>query len=199
MPKIGAEPRRRKSLISAAIHLIGENGSLDVSVKEIATRAGMSSALAFHYFGGKDGIILETMRHLLREFAIETSHRLSGETDPRDRIEALIEASFAPGQFHRNTVAAWLVFYLHAYSSPQAARLLRIYTRRLHSNLLAPLRELMPEAEAIATAETLAALIDGVYIRHALRQAGPDSGEAIDLCRRMLQSNRHYRIQATLQ
>lgn len=199
MPKIGAEPERRKSLISAAIHLIGESGSLDVSVKDIATRAGMSSALAFHYFGGKDGIILETMRYLLREFSEETGRRLSGETDPRDRIEALIEASFAPTQFDRNTVAAWLVFYLHAYSSPQAARLLRIYTRRLHSNLLGPLRRLMPEGEAIAMAETLGALIDGVYIRHALRQAGPDSGEAIRLCLLMLQSNRHYRTRTTLQ
>jgi TetR/AcrR family transcriptional repressor of bet genes len=46
------EELRRKDLISAAIQTIGERGSLDVTVAQIARKAGVSAALAHHYFGG---------------------------------------------------------------------------------------------------------------------------------------------------
>jgi TetR/AcrR family transcriptional repressor of bet genes len=187
VPRSNVQTGRRQSLIDAAILTIGEQGSLDVSVREIATRAGMSTALAFHYFGGKDGIIIETMRHLLREFAQEVRAGLERATNPRERLEAVVRASFAASQFERTTIAAWLVFYLHAYSSPPAARLLQVYTRRLRSNLVDALLPLMNRTDALVTAEGLAAMIDGSYVRHALRAQGPDAGEAIAICMDYLQ------------
>ena len=48
MPKIGMEPIRRAALVKATIAEIGRAGSLDVTVSQIAKRAGMSSALAHH-------------------------------------------------------------------------------------------------------------------------------------------------------
>lgn len=181
MPRIGAEPERRKALIHAAIEMIGEQGSLDVSVKEIAKQAGMSSALAFHYFGGKDEMIIETMRHLLREFSTSVVNRLNLSGEALERLDALICASFSEDQFERKTVAAWLVFYLKAYSSPQAARLLSVYTSRLKSNLVFAFKQVLPEDEAVEAANGLGALIDGLYIRQAL--AGSDAAGAIQLCR----------------
>ena len=58
MPKVGMEPIRRAALVKATIAEIGEAGTLDVTVSQIAKRAGMSSGLAHHYFGGKDQIFL---------------------------------------------------------------------------------------------------------------------------------------------
>ena len=52
MPKLGMEPIRRDALVKATIAEIGAAQSLDVTVGQIARRAGMSSALAHHYFGG---------------------------------------------------------------------------------------------------------------------------------------------------
>jgi len=181
-----AEPERRDALVSAAVEIIGERGSLDVTVKDIAKRAGMSSALAFHYFGGKDEIIAETMRHLLRELARDASKRLTNATTPAQRLDAVILASFSPVQFEKNTIAAWLVFYVKAFSSSSTSRLLAIYTSRLASNLHFALRPLVPAPAVEQIAEGLAAMIDGLYIRHALRKSGPDAGEAIELCRQYL-------------
>ncbi|AHM04613.1 HTH-type transcriptional regulator BetI [Roseibacterium elongatum DSM 19469] len=48
------EAIRRGELVEAAIHEIGARGSLNVTVGQIARRAGVSPALAFHYFKGKD-------------------------------------------------------------------------------------------------------------------------------------------------
>lgn len=186
MPRLGAEPQRRRSLIDAAILTIGEQGSLDVSVRQIARRAGMSPALAFHYFGDKDEIVTQTMRHLLREFAAEVRARLVAADTPHARLQAIVAASFAESQFHRTTIAAWLVFYLRAYSSRPAARLLHVYTRRLRSNLIAGLRPLMASPHAEQTAEAIAALIDGLYVRHSLRNQGPDAAEAIAICNSLI-------------
>ena len=46
MPKLGMEPIRRAALVKATIDEIGAVGNLDVTVSNIAKRAGMSSALA---------------------------------------------------------------------------------------------------------------------------------------------------------
>ena len=66
--RTGMAETRRRALIGAALREISDRGSLDVTVAQIASRAGVSSALAHHYFGAKDDLILATMRHLLAEF-----------------------------------------------------------------------------------------------------------------------------------
>ena len=71
MPKLGMEPIRKAALVNATITEIGRVGSLDVTVSQIAKRAGMSSALAHHYFGSKDDIFLAAMRHVLTLYGAE--------------------------------------------------------------------------------------------------------------------------------
>lgn len=181
MPKIGMEPLRRKALIDAAVLAIGERGSLDVTMSEIATRAGVSAALAHHYFGGKDDLLEATMRHILRELGRDSVAALAGVADPLARVSAVIAVNFAHSQFRRETIAAWLAFYVEAQRSAPMRRLLRVYTRRLHSNLMSGLRKLLPEREAERTAEGIAALIDGLYIRRALVAGAPDAASAVAL------------------
>lgn len=166
MPKVGMEPIRRDALVRATIAEIGAAGTLDVTVSQIARRAGMSSALAHHYFGGKDQIFLAAMRHILRGFGAEVVAGLRAARTPRARAEALIEASFAPSSFDPATVGAWMTLYAQAATHPETKRLLHLYQRRLHSNLRHALRPLSPSADA--DAQMLAALIDGLYLRAAL-------------------------------
>lgn len=178
-PRPGMAETRRRALIGAALHEIAERGSLDVTVAAIASRAGVSSALAHHYFGAKDDLILATMRHLLAEFREVIVVRLARAESPRARLSAIIRGSFGPEQFHRATIGAWLTFYTWALSSPGAARLLRLYQRRLESNLVHALRPLVPAAEARRIAAGLGAFIDGVYLREALRGGPSDPSAAI--------------------
>ena len=181
MPKLGMEPLRRKALIDATISAIGERGSLDVTMSEIAGRAGVSSALAHHYFGAKDDLLQATMRHLLAELGGDTRAALRSAGGGQARVSAIIAVNFSEKQFQPETIAAWLAFYVEAQKAPELRRLLRIYARRLHSNLMSGLTGLMPRAEAEHTAEAIAALIDGFYIRRALKDGTPDAGSAIAL------------------
>lgn len=167
MPKLGMEPIRRAALVKATIDEIGANGSLDVTVSQIAKRAGMSSALAHHYFGGKEQIFLAAMRHTLSVYAAEVRGALIMADTPRERLEAIIRAGFGTSNFRREVIAAWLNFYVLAQTSSEAKRLLTIYQRRLHANLMFNLRPLLGD-DAQEAAYRIGGLIDGIYLREAL-------------------------------
>ena len=168
MPKLGMEPIRKDALVKATITEIGRTGSLDVTVSQIAKRAGMSSALAHHYFGSKEDMFLAAMRHVMTIYGAEVRGALSVAQTPMERIEAIVVASFSPANFRREAVGAWLNFWVLAQTVPQAKRLVAVYQRRLKSNLLVGLRPLAG-ARAEAIAEGLGALIDGLYLRQVLR------------------------------
>jgi TetR/AcrR family transcriptional regulator, transcriptional repressor of bet genes len=182
------EPIRKSALVEAAIREIGRVGSLDITVSSIARSAGVSSALAHHYFGSKERLLLAAMRHILTAYGREVRAGRSAAATARGRLEAIIRASFSAGNFRPEVIAAWLNFYVLAQTTREATRLLRVYQRRLRSNLLADLRpELGPAAPAAA--QGVAALIDGIYIRRALRDEplDPLAAEALvldylDLC-----------------
>lgn len=181
MPKLGMEPLRRRALIDATISAIGERGSLDVTMSDIAGRAGVSAALAHHYFGAKDDLLVATMRHLLAELGADVRAALRHAPHARARVSAVIAVNFSEGQFRSETIAAWLAFYVAAQESSDLRRLLRIYARRLHANLMSGLVSLMPRPEAERAAESIAALIDGLYIRRALKEGTPNAESAIAL------------------
>jgi len=186
------QPIRSHALIEAVIAEIGENGSLDVTVSQIARRAGMSSALAHHYFGSKNSMFVAAMRHILTQFKSEMVEALAGLTDPRARVEQIIETSFSPQNFRAETASAWLNFYVHAQKSEDVARLLRIYHRRLETNLIHELRPLVSD-NAPLLAEGIAALIDGAYIRWVLRRRWVEEIPPVDMVRDYLDmSLAHY-------
>ena len=166
MPKLGMEPLRGSALVEATMAEIGARGSLDVTVGQIAKRAGVSSALAHHYLGGKDQIFLAAMRQILRDFGVEVRRGLRAAATPLDRAEALIDACFAPSCFAPATISAWMTLYASAQTHPETLRLLNLYQARLRSNLVHALRPVSPEPER--DAEVIAALIDGLYLRAAL-------------------------------
>lgn len=178
MPKVGMEPIRKAALVKATIVEIGRAGSLDVTVSQIAKRAGMSSALAHHYFGSKEEIFLAAMRHILTLYGAEVRGALAHAEGAEGRIKAVLRASFSPGNFRREAVSAWLNFWVLAQTVPEAKRLLAVYQRRLRSNLLVGLRPLAG-ARAGAVADGLGALIDGLYLREVLKSGTPDGAAAV--------------------
>ncbi|MCK0168306.1 transcriptional regulator BetI [Jannaschia sp. S6380] len=167
------EPQRRDALVRATIAEIANAGTLDITVARIARRAGMSPALAHHYFGSKDQMLLAAMRHVLATFGAEARGALAMATGPHERLTAIVRACFTPSNFRDEVVAAWLNFYVQAQREGGTRRLLHIYHARLRSNLLHALRSLSDDPDALA--EGIGAMIDGLYVRQALRREGLSS------------------------
>ncbi|PVB59439.1 transcriptional regulator BetI [Labrenzia sp. 011] len=181
MPKVGIEAKRRRSLIDATVDAIHERGYSDVTMAQIAKRAGVSGGLVHHYFGSKDQLLAATMRHLLTELGRAIRDSLARAGTPRERISAIIEGNFSVDQFQPAVIAAWLAFYVQSRTTESNSRLLRVYAARLASNLTVNLRAFMSQQEARRVAEGTASMIDGVWIRQALSDAQTDREAAIAL------------------
>ncbi|GGB53390.1 HTH-type transcriptional regulator BetI [Roseibium aquae] len=191
MPKIGMEQERRRTLITATIDAIHERGYCDITMAQIAKRAGVSGGLVHHYFGSKDQLLAATMRYLLKDLGEGIRDRLARARTPRERISAIIEGNFAVGQFRPSVIAAWLAFYVQSRTTQSNARLLQIYSARLASNLTFNLRFFLPPSEASRVAEGTASMIDGVWIRQALRHTPVDRQSAIALVEDYVEAQLH--------
>ncbi len=162
-----SEKERRAELIEATIREIGATGSLDVTTSQIAKNAGVSAGLAFHYFGDKEGLFLAAMRSILTDYGVDVLKGLQGAKTADDRLHAIVQASFGMSSFRREAICAWVNFYALALRSEPARRLLYVYQRRLHSNLVYALRSKVHE-RAPDVARRVSGLIDGLYLRYAL-------------------------------
>lgn len=176
MPKLGMGPIRRKQLVEAAIAAIHEYGFANATVARIARRAGVSSGIVHHYFADKDELLFATMRALLAELRRDTVARQRNATTPRQRVNAIIDASFGDAQFDEQVFSAWLALYGNARQSERLQRILALYHRRLRANLMHELVQLMDRPRAARLAEGIGAMIDGLWLRYALT-GKPDDPE----------------------
>lgn len=181
MPKLGMQPIRRNQLIDATIASIHEHGFAETTVSRISAAAGVSSGIVHHYFNGKDDLLAATMRRLLSDLRAATVRRLADAKTPRDRVCAIIDGNFSSEQFAPQSVSAWLAFWAQVPHSPTLERLQQLNSRRTWSNLRHALRQMMVGEDAERLAASLAALIDGLWLRCALTPGGiePKAARAI--------------------
>lgn len=57
--------RTRKALLEAAQEIFSTHGYSDAGVRQITARAGVNMALVSHYFGSKERLFEEALRHIL--------------------------------------------------------------------------------------------------------------------------------------
>ena len=170
MPKVGMPEIRKPQLIEAAIKAIDKYGFSGATVSIIGKKAGVSPAIINHYFGGKDGLYEETMKSLIRDFfevlAIEIRAAKNGST--KSKIMAIVKASFSQSQTQPEVVKSWIGFWASAMHKTSLYRLQTVYSRRLKTALVCILKEDFELKEARNIALTLAALIDGMWLRGSL-------------------------------
>ncbi|WP_336365491.1 transcriptional regulator BetI [Marinobacter sp. C2H3] len=188
MPKVGMKDTRRQQLIDATMASIAELGMQNTTIVSISKRAGLSSGIIAHYFGGKQGLIEAALRYLLDQLGRELRERLA-RTDrtPRQRLDCIIEANFS--EFQRSALAAktWLSFWARSMHEPGLKRLQQINNARLYSNLRYAFAQALPPEEATEAARQTAAMIDGFWLRSALSVDPAESFEAGErLCKRFV-------------
>lgn len=187
MPRVGIEPIRRQQLIDAALAVIEQEGFAGATISKISGASGLSVGIVSHYFGGKQGLLEATMRYLLASLQGDLLQRLAARNgDHHTRLNAIIDANFSGSQVDLKAAKAWLAFWAQAMHSPELARLQRVNERRLLSNLMYSLRRLLPGHRVKETAQTIAALIDGFWLRAALSEGRLDPQQAVDMCRQYL-------------
>jgi TetR/AcrR family transcriptional repressor of bet genes len=175
MPKVGMKPVRRQQLIDATIESVAEFGLQATTINSISKKAGLSSGIISHYFGGKQGLIEATVRYLLSSLRYELIERLTPTTTPEQRLMLIVEANFARLQQQSDTTKTWLGFWAQSMHDAELHRLQNVNSRRLFSNLASSFKQLMSAADAMLAAELCAAMIDGLWLRAVLSKS--DQGQ----------------------
>ena len=184
MSKPEREDGRKNQLIEATVATIAEFGYSATTLALIGQRAGVSTGLVAHYFQDKNGLIEATLRSLGRRLSRSTAARLREAATPRARVQAVIDSTLAPSEFDIQTSTVWLAFWGEALHSPALRRIQRVYQRRSLSSLTHALQLLIPAAWAKALAISVAAMIDGLWLRATLS----DSREIDSLAARRIVS-----------
>ncbi|WP_261842157.1 transcriptional regulator BetI [Aliamphritea ceti] len=184
MPKVGMPAIRKPQLIDATMEAINEVGLQKASVAMISRYAGVSPAIINHYFGGKNSLLEATMRSVLQQLSEGVRQRLD-ETDTDDviaRVKAIVGGNFDQRQLDSKVVKTWLAFWSQAMHEPSLYRLQRVNEQRLLTHLKVELKRVLPNEQAVFVAQSIAALIDGIWLRGALAPSGIDG----DLAQRII-------------
>ena len=176
MPKVGMREIRRAQLIRATMEVINDVGLLHASVAKIGQQAGISPSIINHYFDGKSGLVEATMRSILKDLSMGINLRLAKvpKDDMVARIAAIVGENFSSQQQDEAVVKTWLAFWAQAMHDPALKRLQRVNEKRLLSYLTFELKRCMPRHKSKMVAASIAALIDGIWLRGALNPQGID-------------------------
>ncbi|WDE01815.1 transcriptional regulator BetI [Thalassomonas actiniarum] len=163
------QSQRRLELINATLESVALHGLQNSTIITISKLAGMSSGIISHYFGGKQGLIEATIKHLLEQLK---QALLEGTRDKNltatERLFKIVEANFTQLQRTASVYQTWLCFWAQAMHDPALARLQHINSARLYSNLRYSFAHLLPKEQATIAAKQTAAMIDGFWLRSAL-------------------------------
>ncbi|GAA1286558.1 TetR family transcriptional regulator [Planotetraspora silvatica] len=98
--------RRREELIAAALELFSRHDAEDVSIDDVATAAGASRALVYHYFGGKQELYVAALRSAAKE--LEARLRPQEGGNPLDELSRGLARYFDFVEEHAAGFAALL-------------------------------------------------------------------------------------------
>jgi TetR/AcrR family transcriptional repressor of bet genes len=173
------EEIRRQELTAAAYEILQEAGIAGTTLAKVAERAGMSKGIVLHYFRDKDDLLEAVMRlanALLRDEVVRRMRRAKGD---RGRIEAIVAANFSPAFFKPEICNAWLSLCAEVPRNTEFGRIQRVIHARMRSNLVSPLRALLPADAVEPAAIGITAMIDGLWLRFGLSLGGLTREQAL--------------------
>lgn len=133
MPKVGMPDIRKPQLVQATMAVIDRVGLQSASISLISKEAGVSSGIINHYFGGKHGLLEETMREILRQLSSTVTQKLNQlpKEAHQQRINAIIDGNFVGYQAENKVAKTWLAFWSYSVHDPELKRLQRVNEKRL--------------------------------------------------------------------
>lgn len=83
---------KQRAILTSAAAVLAEQGMDKASMAQIATQAGVSKALLYHYYQGKDALIFDIIRTHLSELDAAVAAADDPALDPQARLRALVGA-----------------------------------------------------------------------------------------------------------
>jgi AcrR family transcriptional regulator len=187
---------RRIEMLRAAAELICERGFGDTRIADVAKRAGVSSALVIYYFGTRDRLLVDALRHSEESFYEAAEQMLAEVPSLHERLSLLIQWTCVPegaGEIP-GAWGLWFDLWAQAFRHDEIkagraeldARWRKMIIDALDSSDLSAKGKRMFALE-------FAALLDGLSIQVALDDPDVDSDLAYDIAMRFAERELNLR------
>jgi TetR/AcrR family transcriptional repressor of bet genes len=104
------EAERRIALLRAAFREVGEKGFSEVTLDDIARRAGVSKGVTLYYFDSKEDLFLELFGWLIDSIHARMRDAVRSVDDPHEKVRALIAVIFPSAARNRAFFRAFVDF-----------------------------------------------------------------------------------------
>jgi AcrR family transcriptional regulator len=85
------KPRKRLSILEAAETLFNRFGLTKTGIDEIAASARVARGTIYNYFGSKEGVIRELLRHKMESFDLIMKTCIAQGSDPIEKLRLLMK------------------------------------------------------------------------------------------------------------
>ena len=105
-----SEPERRLTLLKAAFREVAEKGFSEVTLDDIARRAGVSKGVTLYYFDSKEDLFRELFSWLIDSIHGRMREAVGREHDPVAKVRALVALIFPSPSKNRAFFRAFVDF-----------------------------------------------------------------------------------------
>ncbi|WP_341257267.1 MULTISPECIES: TetR/AcrR family transcriptional regulator [Gordonia] len=159
-----ARVNKRTEMLDAAVRVIAADGVRGLRVEKLAAQAGVSTAALYYHFTDRAGVLRAALEHV-NQRAVDYTEAASDETDPRDRLESLLQLELADGTA-QNSIA-WGELRASGVFTPELREPLAETTAEWSTDVadvIATVRQLTAQ-DAVDAAERLTSLVEGLSMR----------------------------------
>ncbi len=192
-----AEPdERREMLVAATLRCLVRDGHAGISVRRIATEAGVSVGLLNHHFGSIDALIADTYQKIASELTTALRQEIQQAATPAQKMDAFLVGSFSPRVMDPQLLGVWVVFWsLIRHSEHVSQSHEKSY--RAYLDLLRQLLDDIAASEGFVIHDTrlaaigLSAMLDGLWIEWCLNPETFSPANGLHICRCWIKGLRH--------
>ncbi|TCK29163.1 TetR family transcriptional regulator [Ancylobacter aquaticus] len=166
------EAERRHDLIEATLDCISEAGLQGATVRQIATKAGVTAGLIRHYFASKDVILQEAYKVVIARLT-EKAKNLDGT--PEERLSSFIFVNLTEPVANSRSLSLWAAFISRVSVDPALATIhregylsFRQELEQLLADVLAAKGESVHPARNRALAIAVNGVLDGLWLEGCL-------------------------------
>ncbi|WP_416566236.1 TetR/AcrR family transcriptional regulator [Nocardia testacea] len=189
MPRTADHTARRTQIADALVRVAARDGLHSVTMRSVATEAGISLRLVQYYFHTKTGLLLGALEHLEQQSHQRWNHRLADLPDPpppRAFVEAFLAEALPTDEPSRTFHLVGTSYAMLALTDPDlAASPFAAGINRLQQQLTEALThaaddgELAPGMNPSQEAARLVALTNGIGTSILAGQHTPDTATAL--------------------
>jgi TetR/AcrR family transcriptional repressor of bet genes len=179
---------RRLQLIKAAIRSIAKHGLSDTTISTVSREAELSQGIINLHFKSKNGLLLETLKHVVDEYQHAWTRALEKAGDSNiEKLVSLVEVDFKRGVCDRNRLAVWFAFWGESKSRPTYRKVCAERDRQYRVELIELCAEIIDEGpypglDATRVATGLSAMSEGLWLDMLLDPKSLDRHAAREIC-----------------